>query len=117
RIIESHGDGFTQPQNTVTKAVKVQSTVKEKTSEAVVSVAVSCRTWVIAAETRNAPTKARSAPAAAPGPRSAPNRCGASIISTPTKPTATAAQRNIRTLSPRKIAASATLKSGVMKPI
>jgi hypothetical protein len=78
---------------------------------------VKLRTCVIAAAVKNAPASVMIAPTDAVEVHSVAPRCGESITITPTKPTTTALQRQSRTVSPRKIAASATLNSGVMKLI
>src|SRR5712691_10175702 len=117
RTSESTGDGLIQPHGIEASEASVAISENEKTSEAVLSVALMWRTCVMAAAVRKAPATANNAPAAPAASRSTPNRCGDSITMTPMKPTATAVQRKTRTFTPRKTAASATLINGVAKPI
>src|SRR5947207_389802 len=59
---ESAGDGLIQPHGIETSEASVAISENEKTSEAVLSVALMWRTCVIAAAVRKAPATANSAP-------------------------------------------------------
>ena len=83
------------------------------------SVSTSLRTRIMAVAPRAAEASTASAPSASSEPKPWEKRLnrGQVMISTPPRPTATADQRKMRTVSPRNRAANTTVSRGMAYPM